>query len=243
MECGYQGIKSTIIASLLLGCGGQRPAVIEAAPESPISEPAGKDINKNVQVSVEIELLDKSGVAVTVVCPKIKDVESAKCDASTDAGLHFSVTVTKGKDGVWGYQTEGVVFAAQVEKAFNRLYAEKYSFVLEKITCPAIVKLGNEAVCDGLDQGVKIPIEVLYTIKDGNNDIDFRPTSGIILVAKLEAALADEGKGITEVDCGKPRLIVSVPDKQFECKLGGAEGPIGIQKIVITNENGSVKFL
>lgn len=192
---------------------------------------------------VEKDLLKKSGAEIKVVCPKLKDVESAKCDASVE-GLSFPVTVTQ-DNGNWSYETEGVAFAAQVEGTFKKIYAEKYGLVLEKISCPVVVKLGNEAVCQGLDQGVKIPFEVMYTTKEGKGDIDFRPKSGILIVAQLEAALVDKGKdkGVTKVDCGKPRLMVSVVDKQFECKLEGAEGQVGIQKIVITNEDGGVKFL
>lgn len=205
----------------------------------------GKDINEKVQSSVEKTLLKKFDLAVKVVCPKLKDVDSAKCDASTDSGLSFPLRVNLDEDGEWNYQTEGVAFGSQVEDVFKNLYSDKFGLVLEKISCPEIVKLGNEAVCDGLDQGVKIPFEVMYTTKDGKDDLDFRPKSGILIIGKLEAALLDKGKdkGVTKVECGKPRLMVSVPDKKFECTLSGAEGLLRTQTILITNETGGVKFL
>lgn len=205
----------------------------------------GKDTKEKVQSMVEKDLLKKPGISVKVVCPKLKDVESAKCDVSTEAGLSFSVIVSRNEDGGWGYKTEGVAFGTQVEDVFKKLYSDKFGLVLEKISCPEIVKLGSEAVCEGLDQGIKIPFEVMYTTKDGKDDLDFRPKSGILLIAKLEAAILakEKDKGVTKVECGKPRLMVSVPDKKFECTLSGAKGLLRTQTILITNETGGVKFL
>ncbi len=204
----------------------------------------GKDTTAKVQSWVEGELA-KSGVVATVTCPKLKNVDSATCDAKTAEGVSFPIAVTHADDGDWSYKTEGVAFASQVEDVFKKIYADKYGLVLEKITCPKVVKLGTEAVCDGLDQGVKIPFDIMFTQKDGRNDLDFRPKSGILIVAKLEAAILAKGKehGITKVDCGKERLMVSVPKKLFECGLFGAEGLVGKQKVLITNDKGGVEFL
>jgi len=204
----------------------------------------GKDLTEKVQSSVEKKLLAQVGIKTSIVCPELKSKDSASCEAKTEDGSSFPVTVSKNDEDSWSFQTEGVAFGSQVEKKFRELYSEKFGLVLEKVVCPDAVLRGAVATCQGSHQGVNIPIEVMYTEQNGRDDLDFKPKSGLLSVVKIEAALLEKtrAKGVTKVDCGKARLMVSKPQARFECQLLGASGPLGTQKILIEDETGQVKF-
>ncbi len=203
----------------------------------------GKDSKDKAERAIEKALLEETGLAVAITCPEIEKEGATRCDGKTKEGVVFPIEISSAKDK-WSYQTVGVAFGDKVEAAFAPIYKNKFGLVLDKFVCPPVFLQGELTTCMGESQGVQVPIEVTYLVKDGKDDLDFNPKGGLVIVSKLEAFFLEKNqdKGVTKVDCGKARLMVSKPNFEFKCGLLGAEGVVGTVSVLIKDEDGHFAY-